>query len=158
MLLLAAIPWIESIPFWILLAGGLILIGVDICIANSQYLMWVGIGVIAASLASAAKLPGEIQVVVFVGTLVCSAIYARKWIAALPRNQPRASSATDLRDAVGTVLHDAESVEGEGRAFIQDHGEWRIRPHQATVRFSPGDRVRVVEREGLILLVEPTAK
>jgi membrane protein implicated in regulation of membrane protease activity len=154
---LASIPWIEAVPFWVLLAVGLCLIGIDVYLTNDNHVMWVGVGVIAAAVAGAMRFGGEAQIVVFATTLVACILYARKLVARLPRREDQASSVVDLDHSVGTVLDVSESSPAEGRALIPDHGEWRVLSRRKE-QLKPGERVRVVGREGLVLLVEPAPR
>jgi len=155
MLQLASIVWLESIPFWIFIAIGLALIAVDVYLTNDNHVMWVGVAVIATAIASMARLPGEYQVLVFIATLIGCMVYVRRLVARIPRVEDQASSVLDLQDAIGTVLHVSDTSPPEARALIRDHGEWRVICEVKDHRFAQGERVRVVGREGLVLVVVP---
>jgi membrane protein implicated in regulation of membrane protease activity len=155
---LASILWLESIPFWILLAAGLVLVGIDVYLTNDNHVMWVGFAVIATAIASAAHLPGEYQIIVFAGSLVACMLYVRRLVAKIPRVETQASSVIDLEGAVGTVLNPSSEAAPEARALIRDHGEWRIICEPKDHVLTPGERVRVVGREGLVLVVSPAPR
>lgn len=152
---LASIPWIESIPLWIFLALGIALIGIDIIFTNDNHAMWIGVAVIGAGVAGAFQVGGELQLVVFVVLLFVCIVNVRRWIANLPRKAPQSSSVIDLDDKIGTVLTVSDSMPTEGRMTIREFGEWQVKWNRAEGRLVPGSEVRVVGREGLVLLVEP---
>lgn len=149
---LASIPWLEGIPFWVILLVGVAFVGVDVLLTNDNHLMWIGAGILATGVANAAGLSGEIQILVFVGTLLACMLYVRRLISRIPRVEDQASEAFELYDLVGTVLSSDQTGTGEGRVLIPEHGEWRVK--DPLLQLSPGDRARVVGREGLLLLVE----
>lgn len=69
------------------------------------------------------------------------------WLALRARGRPIASGAEEMIGARGTV-----TAAGAGELRIEIRGEdWNARASQA---LAPGDRVRVVSREGLTLVVE----
>ena len=60
---------------------------------------------------------------------------------------------TELRHCTGRVVDLVQDSEVEGRVHITGHGEWRFRT--ACGGLKPGDGVRVLDTEGLVLVVEP---
>jgi membrane protein implicated in regulation of membrane protease activity len=151
---LASIPAIEAIPFWYLLAAGLILVLIDMLLTNDFHLMWVGIAVGATGGANALRLPGELQLLTFVVSCGALMLYGRRVVRSLPNRAPAGSVLTDIRGACGVVLHQTNPATGEARAHLQEHGEWRVVSVRRDVPLAAGQRVRVVDREGLVLIVE----
>ncbi|CAG0954665.1 hypothetical protein PHYC_00395 [Phycisphaerales bacterium] len=85
-------------------------------------------------------------------------VYIRRLVGKIPRLESQASSIVELKDATGVILDVSGSAPGEGRAVIQDHGEWRVIAGQRDYQLTTGERIRVVGKEGLVLLVEPAPR
>lgn len=153
MVQVASIPWIEAIPFWLLIGFGIVLVAIDIFASNDNHIMWIGGAVIVTGIAKAFGLNGEYVLLVFAATAFAGIVYIRRFVSKLPRLEDQASSVIDLVGAEAIVIDVSNDGEASCRVRVIDHGEWRGIPSSGCERLVPGQRVRVLAREGLVLRV-----
>ena len=153
MTVLALADFLESVSPWILVTVAIALVGVDIMLTNDDHLMWIGFALLPVAVANAIGFPGDIQVVVFAAGVAICMIYVRRLVRRLPRREPEASRVLTLRDCAGTILDVEPSSASEGRAVIVGHGEWRVRLESSSQSLNVGQRIRVVDHEGMVLIV-----
>lgn len=146
-----ALNSIDAMPAWLLVSIGISLVLLDVLITSDSYLAWVGGGVLGAGLLDAIGAPPLLQVIAFPAITLILLTQVRRLV-----HPPNSSAEPDelraLRHTTGRVLDVAESSELEGRVVITGKGEWRYRAVAGVP--GPGDRVRVVDNEGLVVLVE----
>lgn len=144
--------WLSNMePHWAWLSVGVLLAAAEI-VAPGFFLIWVGVAAIVTGvIAWVLPIGIPFQFGIF-AILAFAALYAsRRWL----KNNPIGSTHPHLNQRtgrlVGEVLTLTQAIEnGRGRAKVGD-SEWTVRGPDADA----GSRVRVVDADGSVLVVEP---
>lgn len=143
---------LESTPAWTIVTVGIILVIIDVLITSDSYLAWIGFAVIGVAGLNALDAPGSVQLGAFPVLTVISLAVVRRFFIKTSILQDQSANVENIIGASGTVLDVFKTASGSGNARINGHGEWRIRTSEGK-EIKPLDKVRVVGRDGLTLIV-----
>ncbi len=137
--------------FWLILAIGFLIIEV---LSMSTTCLYIGLGALAAMIC--AFLGGEWIATILTFVIATALLYLvtyrwhKKLITYLHKGVPEVPTGMDaLIGRTGTVISSPDSL----RMRI-DGDVWQVRPSNSAVTLRPGDRVRVVGYDSIILTVE----
>jgi membrane protein implicated in regulation of membrane protease activity len=142
---------IESVPVWIWLTTGVLLIMFDAFAASTVYLGCMGASFLAIGLLDAAGLSGLMQVLALPVVFPLLAWQAPRYIKKF-MSRRYDSNIDGMLGKTGSVI-DLSNQIGDTRAHFAGNGDWQVRTREAG-GLNPGDHVRVVGRSGLELIVE----
>lgn len=145
---------IESVPVWLWLTLAAALVALDAFATSSVYFGCLGVSFFMVGLLDALEMPGDIQIAALIVVFPIVAWKAPRVLARFARTHDLLPDLDALQGQVGRVL-DSGSSGSAIRAHFADHGDWQIRCKQ-NITLRQGDEVQVVERDGLVLIVERT--
>ena len=151
-LIFVLVQFIETTPAWVILTIGFSFILVDIFITSDSYLMLVGLALMLVGCLNALDVSGDIQIASFPVLLIINLLFVRKFFLKMSFNKREGVGADNILGKTGKVIFVDEESRANGKAFIQDYGEWGIRSKN-NQNLNAGDKVKVVEREDLTLVV-----
>lgn len=143
---------IELIPFWAWLTAGVLLILIDALATNTVYFGCLGASLLVIGLLDAIGFSGLIQAITLPVIFPLVAWQVPRQIKPFMAGRQVEPIIEDLIGTTGSVI-DPPSQSGEYRAHFTSHGDWQIRV-RGDVVLHPGDLVHVIDREGLVLIVE----
>ncbi len=119
--------------------------------------IWFIFGGIVAAVAAALGAPIWLQVVLFLGVSLGSMVLTRPW-AVKYLNSKRVKTNVDA--VIGSEVKVVETIDnnnGTGRAILNGL-EWTARSRDPEIRIEAGQMVKVLEVQGVKLIVEPNAQ
>ncbi len=137
--------------WWVWVAVGVIFIVGEIFTAGF-FLLWFGVGALAAALCSFLKLNIIIQSAVFVGVSGILLAASRRFADRFTRKQPPGVGADRFIGQKGIVLEDIDNARNTGRVRV-DEDEWRADSATDTV-IPEGKTIEVVKVAGTHLVVK----
>lgn len=148
------VQMIESTPSWIILTIGLSLILIDLFITTDSFSMLLGLAVMIVGCMNYFGISGNIQIASFPVLLIFNFVFIRKFFLGLSFNKTESVGAHDLIGKLGKVILVDNENRSNGKVFIQGHGEWNF-CSKDNKSMHLDERVKVVERDGLTLIVIP---
>ena len=147
------IQTIETTPSWIILTIGLSLILIDLFITSDSFLMLIGLALMAVGCMNYFGVSGNIQIASFPILLIFNLIFVRKFFLGLSSNKKESVSAHNLIGKLGKVILVNKEDGSNGKVIIPGHGEWNCCSRD-NKSMHLNDRVKVVDRDGLTLIVD----
>jgi membrane protein implicated in regulation of membrane protease activity len=145
--------FIETTPSWVILTIGLSLILIDLFITFDSFSMLIGLALMAVGCMNYFGLSGNIQIASFPILLIFNLVFIRKFFLSLSSNKKEWVGVHNLIGKFGKVILVKKEDGSNGRVFIQGHGEWDF-SSKDNKSMHLNDRVKVIERNGLMLIVE----
>ena len=147
------IQTIETTPSWIILTIGLSLILIDLFITSDSFLMLIGLALMAVGCMNYFGVSGNIQIASFPILLIFNLVFIRKFFLGLSFNKKESVGAHNLIGKLGKVILVNKEDGSNGKVTIPGHGEWNFcsRDNES---MHLNDRVKVVGRDGLTLIVD----
>ncbi len=147
------VQMIETTPSWIILTIGLALILIDLFITFDGFLMLIGLALMAVGCMNYFGASGNIQIASFPIILIFNLIFVRKFFLGLSANKKESVGAHNLIGKLGKVTWVNKEDGSNGKVTIPGHGEWSFYSRD-NKSMNLNDRVKVVNRDGLTLIVE----
>jgi membrane protein implicated in regulation of membrane protease activity len=141
---------IESVPVWIWLTTGVVLVAFDVFASSTVFLGCIGVSFLIIGLLDALGLSGFVQVLALPIVFPLLAWQAPRLMKHHMMDHDVVPDVEEMIGMTGTVI-DQPSCSDMNRAHFAGCGDWQVR---YTENLKPGDRVQVIGREGLELLVE----
>jgi membrane protein implicated in regulation of membrane protease activity len=145
---------IETTPSWVILTIGFSLILIDLFITVDSFSMLIGLALMAVGFMNYFGISGNIQIASFPIILILNLVFVRKLFLGLSLNKKESIGTHNLIGKLGKVIVVNKEDRSNGKVFIQGHGEWSFysKDNQS---MHVNDRVKVVERDGITLIVDP---
>jgi len=144
---------IETTPSWIILTIGLSLILIDLFITSDSFLMLIGLALMVIGCMNYFGVSGNIQIASFPILLIFNLVFIRKFFLGLSFNKKESVGAHNLIGKLGKVTLVNKEDGSNGKVTIPGHGEWNF-CNRDNKSMNLNDRVKVVDRDGLTLIVE----
>ena len=145
---------IETTPSWVILTIGFSLILFDLFITADTFSMLIGLALMVVGFMNYFGVSANIQIASFPIILILNLVFIRKLFLGLSFNKKEWIGAHNLIGKSGKVIVVNKEDRSNGKVFIQGHGEWSFysKDNQS---IHVNDRVKIVERDGLTLIVNP---
>ena len=145
---------IETTPSWVILTIGFSLILFDLFITADSFSMLIGLALMVVGFMNYFGVSANIQIASFPIILILNLVFIRKLFLGLSFNKKEWIGAHNLIGKSGKVIVVNKEDQSNGKVFIQGHGEWSFysKDNQS---IHVNDRVKIVERDGLTLIVNP---